>query len=210
MPIPLPILPNTYRTTIHWHDSASTLNAVNVMHFQAQTTGGSEAGLHAVLLASASSAMFAGMVSTCQAVQFDIIHLDGTASTVSFPVTGGTAWGGHGSGEGVAQVSSLIKLQTGLRGRNHRGRVYIPFPAESLIQYGRLFDTEVTAATTAWATFTTAINTATPVAYELGVAAYDRAHVGAGAHFSPVTNVVCEGFTATQRRRQPGRKVSRH
>jgi hypothetical protein len=56
----------------------------------------------------------------------------------------------------------------------------------------------------------TGLANATPIGWNLGVASYARAHNGVGAAFHPITTVTVETFTATQRRRQPGRKVSRH
>jgi hypothetical protein len=61
-----------------------------------------------------------------------------------------------------------------------------------------------------WTQFVAQLGAVSPIAFQLGVAAYDRAHNGAGAIFTPLSNITVETLTATQRRRQPGRKVARH
>jgi hypothetical protein len=60
----------------------------------------------------------------------------------------------------------------------------------------------VTTVTNAWLAFQTAMETSTPTGYSLGVAAYDRAHGGVGAHFNVAIGISCEGTLGTQRRRQ--------
>jgi hypothetical protein len=110
----------------------------------------------------------------------------------------------------VPQVAFLIKISTGLRGRNRRGRVYIPLAGENNILSGTLLTSPQTILSNAWDGWRVALAAQSPIAYAVGVASYDRAHGGAGAAFTPATLLACENYTATQRRRQPGRKVSRH
>jgi len=210
MTIPLPVLLNVYRVAVRWANTTSSITAVNVMHFQALAAGSTPAALAALMWSHGTNAMFQPMATTTHATQFDIIPLDGVSPTTSYTDPGGTNWSGLGTSAPVPQVCALIKLQTAVRGRQNRGRIYIPHLAEGALNAGTIGASTGTTMGTAWTTFNTALQAGTPHAYEMVVASYDRTHSGAGAHENPVTNFIGENFTATQRRRQPGRKVSRH
>jgi hypothetical protein len=154
--------------------------------------------------------MWASTLSAWVIQTVNIIPLDGVSSTTSYSTGGASKWGGTGTGGFAPQVATLVKIQTGLRGRNRRGRVYLPATSDTVNQNGSIASATNTTMQTAWSAFLTSLGTATPYAFELGVASYDRAHGGAGAHFQPAVNCVVEALTASQRRRQPGRKVARH
>jgi hypothetical protein len=143
-------------------------------------------------------------------LDISIIPLDGVSSATDFTTDGTAKWSGANGTDSIPQVACLLKLQTGVRGRANRGRVYLPYVSEGATLSGIMTGSIVSSMQTAWTTFLGGVNTASPVGYELGVASYARAHGGTGAHFTPLTQLTVESFTATQRRRQPGRKVARH
>jgi hypothetical protein len=204
MTIPLPVIANTWRVAVGWHETITGQHAVNVMHFKDTLGGGTATGLQTTLNGHWTAAMVASQANLALADTLSIIALDGTASTVILPgpsVVGGTA------GDWIPQVSELVSLKTGVRGRANRGRIYLPFVAEGAVGNGVLMPATVAPLNTAWEAFRVAMQTAH---WSLVVASYDRAHSGAGAHENIVTTCLVETQTATQRRRQPGRKVARH
>jgi hypothetical protein len=205
----LPVITGVYRASFIWESSQFPGNAVNVMHFQGLGTTHTPSDLVTALNASVTSTMWFP-IGAATITTLNIIALDGTSATETHPTSGGVKWSGGQSGDMTAQVAAIIKLQTGLRGRNRRGRVYLPWLSEVAVSHGSLVSGMTDTVTPAWTTFQEAMQTGAPPNFVLGVASYDRAHNGAAPAFHPATNLVCESLTATQRRRQPGRKVSRH
>jgi hypothetical protein len=111
-------------------------------------------------------------------------------------------WSGSAGGTVSPAVAGLVKLQTLVRGRSNRGRIFLPFQDGAIVTFGLLDATDVGTMTTAWAAFENALVAMTPTAWELGVAAYDRKHSGVGAHFTGISGVTMERAVASQRRRQ--------
>src|SRR4029077_1717114 len=121
-----------------------------------------------------------------------ITPLDGISGTQEFS-TGATAkWPGSTAGDIVPQVAALVKIGTGLRGRDNRGRVYLPFQAETSISNGSLTGGNPASMTAAWLDFLAdvAADATTPMLW--GVAAYDRKHAGAAAHFTAASSASVE------------------
>jgi hypothetical protein len=196
MTIPLPIINNVYRVTLRWVSNNSQI-AANVMHYQ--HSGGTALDVKNAIDANVTAAMWTPILNTCHVTQLDIIKLDGVQATVSFPVTG-TKWQGSVATQDFnPAISAIVKHVTGVRGRDNRGRTYLPFVGDAAADYGSLNGTNAATVSTAWNAFLAAMTTATtfPV-----VAAYDRAHAGAGAHSTIINQFVCEVVVGTQRRRQ--------
>ena len=210
MTIPLPVLPDVYRVAFIWGLSPFSPTPVNVMHFKATNPGSHASDIAATLNRNVQALMWANQATGYGISTMSITPLDGTTATQQFPATG-TKWvGSAGSGDFAPQVATLVKLTTGHRGRSNRGRVYLPFTAESVTTGGSITGSGVGFAQTAWTAFINSLASDGTLPSQLVVAAYDRAHAGAAAHTNPVTSVLVETFAATQRRRQPGRKVARH
>jgi len=134
-----------------------------------------------------------------------IIKLDGTTASQDF-VTGSPAkWTGVPTGEFIPNCCGLIKITTALRGRRHRGRVYLPFLPEGSLDDGALFTSAPATTTTAWMGFVNAL-AALSTPWTFGVATYGRPTpanpAGWTPAFTPAINVLCETMAATQRRRQ--------
>lgn len=188
---PLPIITDVYRVAFNWQNSANAQIATNVMHFH--KSGSNAAAVSAIVDAAGTASMFIGQPGTCSITQFVTTPLDGTS--VSFPQTPTSPahWvGGAGSVDFIPQASILLKLLTLGRGRSARGRVYLPFTAESVVAQGVLASGTKTSLNGAWIAFHTALTSA---GLDWVVASYKN---------STASNVAALGFenqTATQRRR---------
>jgi hypothetical protein len=131
--------------------------------------------------------------TTC--FEIDITPLDGVSATyVYVPATPSHWAAGATSGDNLPQVAAIVKLQTALRGRSHRGRVFLPFVAEGKVANGVLASGNVTNVQSGWSSFVSSLSGG---GFTLVVASYT---VG---HKFDVTSVVAESLAATQRRRQP-------
>jgi len=192
---PLPTITDIFRCALVWTTSHFTRPAVNVIHIG--QTGGTPATVWADLDANVTAAMWGQTASDVAISQVNITPLDGSSGTVSFPTGSPSKWTGSGSaGEVTPQVAAIVKFTTLKRGRSYRGRVYLPWVHESLHSYGTFDATKRASMQTAWATFRTAMDTASS---PLQVASYVHSTA------EPVTACTVETLTATQRLRQPGR-----
>lgn len=197
MSTPLPVIANTFRVAFVWKDAGTSQTAANIMHFQRAASTAID--VKNDIDAHVTAAMWSVQEANAQVSRLDIIKLDGTSGTVSFTVSGAKWTGGGSASDFAPNVANVIKMQTGLRGRANRGRVYLPFVGENQTTAGAIGGAAVTAGQAAWDAFLAAMTVATcfPV-----VASYDRAHSGASAHATLVTKYVYEAVAATQRRRQ--------
>lgn len=188
---PLPVITDVYRVAFNWQNSVNSQIATNVMHFH--KSGSNAAAVSAIIDAAGTASMFIGQSNQASITQFVTTPLDGTS--VSFPQTPTSPahWvGGAGTGDFVPQVAILLKLLTLGRGRSARGRVYLPFAAESVISEGALLTATKTSLNAAWIAFHTSL---TASSLDWVVASYKN---------STAANVAALGFentTATQRRR---------
>jgi hypothetical protein len=190
--MPLPVIADVYRTALVWHNSFYSRDAVNVMHFRAP--GGSAASVWTALDANVTAAMWGPSTVDDQVTTATITPLDGTSNSVVHNIATVARWSGaQTTGDIIPQVAALVKLTTAFRGRSHRGRLFIPFPAETKVSLGTLDGTVRTTANTAWSTFVTNMAAA---GVHLCVASYKY------ASSSDVTGAVMENLLATQRRRQ--------
>jgi hypothetical protein len=173
------------------------------MHIRSAGTA-TPADVFEALVDAVNGNMWNSAVSGATIVKVDIIKLDGVSATQTFLAPGTSAWTGQQSGDFAPQVAALVKFQTGLRGRDNRGRMFIPFTAEDVTLGGALSAISQGLMQTAWDAFDAALlaDTTSPGPYDFVVAAYDRVHLGAGAHATDITNIVVEPQTATIRRRQ--------
>lgn len=201
MPTPLPILPGTHRCALNWV-TASGQHAVNVMHISRDDGLYGSSNVMTLLNAHVTAAMWDTVASAWSVSFVAITPLDGISSTTDyFPATP-AHWQGNTGGDFVPNVASIVKMQTGVRGRDNRGRLFLPSPAESQISNGKITDGTDTTASLAWSAFLAAIAADATTPSHLVVAAYDRKHHGLGAHVTDVTVVGVETILATQRRRQ--------
>jgi hypothetical protein len=194
---PLPVIADVFRLTAKWTSSAGGLGE-NVMHFK--QTAATAIDISTDFAASITQTMWGPVSAQAWMYEYDIIKLDGSSSTVTFPGGVSGKWqGGGGNTDPVVAPAGLVKQQTGLRGQANRGRIYLPFVAEGQQANGALAGAIVTSTQTAWDTFLTAMTAAASLPV---VASYDRINGGAGAHSTIIVKYVVEGILGTQRRRQ--------
>jgi hypothetical protein len=212
---PLPTISGIHRVAFSWRASASGPYAANVMHFHSASVDPD--GLKTALDANVSTAMWLAVATTTVCYQLTITPLDGSSATRLYAVTG-SKWAGNNVSSSIIPASSVVvSLKTAQRGRRYRGRLYIPFAIEEVVQGGSVTGS-VSAAQAAWDAFRTAMATAS---YPIHVASYGRSLVKTGGHggpitytpvswspFStPVTSTTVEQVLGTQRRRQSRLRV---
>lgn len=189
----LPTITDVYRVAFNW-TTAGAPPAVNVMHFR---TTGTVAQLGTALDTILNTA---GMDQNCfwpvapaySVHTLDILPLDGSSATstktLASDFLGGT------SGSPMPQVAGVVTLQTGLRGPQNRGRIFLGPAGEDAQAAGVLTPAGRTAMIGGWAAFLAALAAASPQ-IELGVASY------AHSTFHEVSSIRVNSYMGTQRRR---------
>ena len=128
-------------------------------------------------------------------VQVVFLPLDGTTASVAKVAPSTDAWSGpQSNGDTVPQAAVIVKLRTDQRGRSGRGRVFLPWPWEGVIENGRFSSADRDACTAAWGAF---VDDMRGDSVDLVVASYVHAYKNA------VVSANAETFCGTQRRRQP-------
>lgn len=199
MSIPLPVIERTFRCALNWVCGGQS--AVNVIHIQAPTSAELPIDAMGALNVSVSASMWDVQSTAASVARVDITPLDGIQATTSFTPSTPANWKGIGGPDWTPSASNLVKLQTGLRGRDRRGRVFLPFVSESVATQGFVNLADVATVQTGWEGFKSGL-AAYLTGWHLVVASYDRAHAGAGAVATPVSTVQAESALGTQRRRQ--------
>jgi hypothetical protein len=184
---PLPVISGVVRCALNWENGAGQ-HAVNVIHVT--PTGGTALDAFNLLDANVTVDMWSYVTDDFYVTHVQCTPLDGTSATEDFPTGSPGKWRGSATSDFIPASCSLVKLQTGLRGREHRGRVYLPFLAELQQTAGTLAAGGMSGWQDAWDTFVSDLSGA------LVVASYKL------ASSDSVTSVVCENKAATQRRRQ--------
>lgn len=202
MTIPLPTIPRTFRCALKWLDPGSGQTWVNVIHIQAADTTTDTSGVWHDLDATVTAGMWGHTLTTTGMVQAAITPLGTGGATQFYSNSGAAKWRGAQAGDFVPAAAVIVKETTTLRGRKHRGRIFLGQPVEGIISNGTLQSSLQGTMTTAWQTFLAALPSASVSVNTLVVASYDRAHAGAGAVATPVVGVSVEGTLGTQRRRQ--------
>ena len=186
----LPVIPNTFRVALNWADAGGQ-TATNVIHILA--AGKTSADVAESLDDQAATGLWESAVTSAGVIEYAITPLDGTTATTHYTPATPASWKGSQSGDFSPAVAAIVKFGTGARGRSNRGRLYIPFTAESAQVNGGLDGTIQAAMQSQWGT------------WEAAMAADGFQHVVASyklAHENAVTNWQVETFLATQRRRQ--------
>lgn len=202
MSIPLPVITDTYRCALNWILVGTSQTAVNVIHVTTDAGGKTPLQVMTCLNAHVTANMWGPVNNFAGVTSVSITPLDGTSPTTTFATGLPATWTGTTTGDTTIAVAGLVKLQTAFRGRDNRGRIYLPFMAEAAMNQGGITPSILTAADTAWTAFLAAIKGDATTPMMLEVASYDRRHAGAGAHATEVTSAFLEPMVATQRRRQ--------
>lgn len=190
-PRPLPVIADVFRCQLFWKSSVGP-TAANIFHVQAPSSTAGQ--VYSTIDANVTSGMWGHTPSTSTVTTVKITPLDGVSATSVFAPTG-TKWSGPTtvSGDIIPAAAAVLTLRTALRGASHRGRLFLPFPAESQATNGILQASTVSSMNTAWTTFIIALSTASK---PMVVASYKLA-----AAFGIVTYSV-EGPFGTIRNRQ--------
>ena len=186
----LPVITDVIRTTVHREDGQGR-SANNVMHFL--SPGYDVNALDLNFQTANVRAMWDPIWDGYGFITLNYLPLDGTSATTTIIPGVPADFTGEGTGELIPAESALIKLRTGLRGRSHRGRIYLGGIGEDRNQDGANTSATVSELQDVWSTFVSDMDTAgTP----LHVASYTL------ATSSPVVSVLAETIAGTQRRRQ--------
>jgi len=148
------------------------------------------------LNAKVTAAMWGHTKTDTGVYEVDVTPLDGTSATADYATGLPAKWkGGVTAGDVIQpQTAVVVKLLTAVRGRSYRGRIFLPFVADSVTSPGILASGTQGTMQTAWTTFFGALTTDS---WELVVASYKHSSATA------VTSVLVESQVGTQRRRNP-------
>jgi hypothetical protein len=191
---PLPTITNVFRVALTWTESGGQ-HAVNVMHIRDDSGGHGAGQLMTALDAHITANQWLTVVNTAVVTDVAITPLDGSSATQHFNPATPAHWTGGNPPDFSPASAAVIKLTTALRGRSHRGRLFLPFVSENIMSNGVLNSTTAANVSTAWVAFDTAMTSNAPP-WSLGVASYKL------SQFNQSTDPVCEIILATQRRRQ--------
>lgn len=188
---PLPVIANVYRCALEWSNGSQ--HAVNVMHFRDDAGGQTAAALATALDGVVNSAMWYFTADAFSVKNLHITKLDGVTPSVDITPATPANWDGGLGGQWIPQSAYLAKFTTSVRGRSHRGRVYLPFVSEGGQSGGLLDASAVPTWQDEWDDF---IPDLAATNWSLVVASYKLGTAGT------VQSIKCEGETATMRRRQ--------
>jgi hypothetical protein len=192
---PLPVIPDIARVAFNWTNNQNAQVATNVMHFV--ILGDTPAGLYAEIDSHVAVNMWGQTIVGASVDNVVITPLDGSSLSKQFFTGKPAKWSGAvGTTEYIPQVAAIVKLGTDERGRSKRGRVYLPWCAETAVAAGSLATTTKSNMQSAWDTFRAAMKTGNN---EMVVASYKN------ISYLECTTTSVELLLATQRRRQPRR-----
>lgn len=187
---PLPVIANVYRVALSWNGG----DAVNVMHIR--RAGSTEADVMTALeghVDDQDASLWNTVSSDFVVNAVDITKLDGVSGTQRFTPATPASWTGGRSGDRIPGYCTLVSLRTLKRGREHRGRLYLPAMPEGSQVTGFILDTNLPPMETAWRTFMLAMKDS---GFPLVVASYKNASA------EDVVNLHLNRKAAVQRRRQ--------
>jgi hypothetical protein len=190
----LPVIANVWRVTFEFNE-AHGISPRNVMHFLDSGGDRTADGVFNAINDNLPSGGLWGPVGDEYTVQqLGIIKLDGTSATTFHPTDTSAKWQGGVGGDIIPNGAAVVKLQTGLRGREHRGRVFLGPLSEGAQADGYIGSTIQSDTTSDWVAFTNAlVGLGTPM--PLVVASYRHATA------AQVIDVGCRHHIGSMRRR---------
>jgi len=184
----LPIIADVWRLALNW--SAGGNYAENVIHVRDDTSARTASQVVNDFVGLTSNAMFETVSSSAGWGTTDAQPLDGATAPVTISHASVSPGGGS---EYIPGYAGLVAIGTGLVGRTHRGRIYLPFHAENKQNDGQLSVSSLTSLTASWVAFATALASAD---LPIGVASYKD------ATFAPALTLTMRPTCGVQRRRQ--------
>jgi len=152
--VPLPTIADTFRVTLNW-DAGGSQSFHNVLHFFNAT--GNETDVYNDMNAHVTTGMWGLINGGFKVTSVDVIDLGHAFTSVHFATGSPAKWSGQAGGQVIPQGAAVITERTNLRGRSHRGRIYLPAIDESVQNDGVLDAATVASSQTAWNTFLTAM-----------------------------------------------------
>lgn len=186
---PTPVIAGVHRVVLNWV-AGTGQHAVNVMHFKAPALD--DVQVLDAIEAAVDANQWVTVTNAAHVAEISSQKLDGLTAPTPRSPTSPALWLGDATGDFIPQGCTLLKLTTGLIGRENRGRIYLPFIGEAVNDSGVVDASNQALCQTAWDNFRLAMEVAT---CELGVASYKN------AAWHALTGLVVEGSIATQRRR---------
>jgi len=189
--MPLPIIEDVYRCALRYSSDDGGEHAVNVFHVR--SIGSTASDVWDAINNSFDAGWWDAIVSTtASVVGADVTPLDGITPTFTqdYP----TPKSGSAGNDYSPASAAIVTEYTAFRGKSNRGRMFIPFIAESVITDGFVNSTP---RTTAGAGVTAFVSQLDIEGAPMVVASY----LGAGSANS-VTSTVLRRVLGTQRLRQ--------
>src|SRR4029453_6133536 len=152
---PLPTLPGVFQVVFKWHVSAFT--AINRIHIM--STAPTAAGIMDILNTNVTAAMWSQATVDARIESVRITELDNESNALETTTTGPQWAGVAASGEYVLAPAVVLTLRTDKRGKQNNGRIYLPFPAESVVGNHQITTPTQTALQAAWDAFKAALPT---------------------------------------------------
>jgi len=195
--VPLPVIADTFRCGLQWVNSAGAAVAANVIHLRRSSATAAQA--FAELDNNATSNMWTALSSNNAVRDITVTPLDGVSPSQTFLTNSDGRWASTAGVQGIPQSAAVVKLTTGHRGRRYRGRLFLPYVAESQQADGALSPGTVVAMQDAWNTFLSAIDTDT---WAVVIASYGKGPHGTWAPFATdVSLALVETQCGTVRKR---------
>lgn len=190
--MPLPIIANVAQARLIWTSDSAPRPAVNDLYFKDVVGGASINSLWTLLDASVTAGMWDLVGGTNTKVSsVRLTPLDGiTAGTVKTPA--GAKWASGSSADPILQGAAVVTFASTIRGPRGRGRIFLPFIAESGQTAGVLSSGSVTTMQAAWTAFINAMGAGSWPQHVVSAVHTDSHVVGA---------VTVRSFLKTQRRR---------
>jgi hypothetical protein len=190
----LPVIANVFRCALNW-TGPSGQAATNVIHIRDESGTATVTDVANELNAAAVPNMWLVTITTAEVTDLAITPLDGIHATQHFAPGTPAHWTGQNGTLFAPACAACVKLTTGLRGRTHRGRVFLPFINQNVNTDGFIPSVDTGTMTTAWQDFADNLSGG---AHNLsfGVASYKL------AQFNIANGILVEQPLATQRRRQ--------
>jgi hypothetical protein len=191
----LPVIADVFRCAWNWRTSGGQ-TATNVIHINCASAANDPVPVMELFDDWVGGNMFEATGDAAQVFDVAITPLDGSSATQHFAPATPANWTGLITGDFSPASCALIHLGTSLRGRSHRGRIFLPFVGETAMSNGSLTSPHPGDITTAWQTFQSNLASDPQNPADLVVASYKL------ASDRIVGTIVCESVLATQRRRQ--------
>lgn len=162
------------------------------------------ANAHDAFMTFYQSAVFHSVTAGTTLAQANYTPLDGTSG--AFSLTGGLV-GDGGTNAAAAQTCEVLTIRTAVRGRQNRGRVYLPaFVEDDWDVLGHISTTAIARVLAAVAVLTPALAGS---GWEIGVGSYGPyknpvtglLEVGT-PHFTPMTSITMDNLSDVQRSRK--------